>query len=142
VVKKNIVNSFTKRQLDAYSRDFDLGKPDGTLEAAEKRYIWLRKFLREYDDTYSRIFPKNWDVPAIISREFCVITNSQLSKIISSANGKYDINALIKALQKTIEMERELNIRFRQTTLDNISAYYPEDDDETRSASVELIKLK
>eukprot|EP00457_Paulinella_chromatophora_P001678 gb/GEZN01001680.1/.p1 GENE.gb/GEZN01001680.1/~~gb/GEZN01001680.1/.p1 ORF type:complete len:936 (-),score=172.77 gb/GEZN01001680.1/:76-2814(-) len=144
-VKHNLIAWFTKLQLDPYEKTFGRDQGQATLESIEKRYGWMRKTLRDYDMTYANIFPAKWDVPAIMARDFCAITHTQITEAIEKAKLDLDVNLLIRGLQKTNEFEREMNMLFRFTSGDTIGRFFKAgdtEDSETRTALAKLITAK
>eukprot|EP00808_Paulinella_micropora_P014132 g6217.t1 len=142
-VKKNLVSWFSKQRLDPYDKLFRPSSEAGTLEGVERRYGWMRRTLREYESTYANIFPESWDVPAIVARDFCSLSSRHISDIIEKTKGKLDVNILIRALQKTNEFERELNLRFRNTSSDSIDSFYKDStDQDARAHAAKSISIK
>lgn len=45
-----------------------------SFENSERRFNWLKKTLKEYQEHYFNFFPKNWNLPITISIKFCEIT--------------------------------------------------------------------
>lgn len=111
--KDDLLMWFSRAKLGPYTALFGPGKTAGVLEQTDRRYSWLRRTFREYDDNFGDIFPRSWSVPAILSRDFCLLTKDHLRVILKATpSDRLDINALVTALTKTIGFEDELQARF------------------------------
>lgn len=135
-VKKELLTMFSKAQLEPYVSIFDIHREGGKLEETERRYTWLDRLLTEFESTFGAVFPRNWDVPAIIVRDFCVITKQHLTQLLAASNGKFETTDLIKALNQTIEFERRMQRRFQGVVLNDA------EEDETNEAAAERIRQK
>lgn len=144
-VKEEMLSWFTKTQLQSYIAVFAPRQEGGSLGQTERRYTWLRRELKAYEENYSNIFPDKWEVPAVLSRDFCVLSNKHLSQILKEGGEKNDITVIIKVLQRTLEFEKELNLRFKRTNLDSYMSgnRHDSDDDEVHHQGVaEAIRRK
>lgn len=142
--KADFFSWFTKKQMEVYEAGYAPGEEGGTLVAAERRFPWLRRELRSYDEKFGKIFPVKWNVPGLLSKEFCLRTRTHLKVILANEKAS-DVAALIRALQRTVEMERELAVRFKAATYhDAVRDYEARDpDDEAATMGVvEAIKQK
>eukprot|EP00808_Paulinella_micropora_P031813 g55899.t1 len=142
-VKHDLIGWFTKLHLEPYEKKFAPGQEQGTLEHADKRYGWMRVKLRDYDKMFANVFPPDWDVPAIMARDFCRITHAQLTEIIEREKLTLDANVLMKVLQKTREFEREMDVTFKNTPGQTINRYFEEGIAKTNTKELAtLIKAK
>mmetsp|Transcript_27711 Transcript_27711/g.53901 ORF Transcript_27711/g.53901 Transcript_27711/m.53901 type:complete len:809 (-) Transcript_27711:186-2612(-) len=110
--KDELLIWFSRSKLGPYTGIFGPGKPAAELRQTDRRYAWLRRTLREYDEQFGSIFPKSWGVPAVLSRDFCLLTKDHLRSVLKAQHSTMDINALVAALQKTIAFENELQMRY------------------------------
>jgi hypothetical protein len=93
--------------------------------------------LREFDEQFADVFPKNWDVPAILARDFCVSTRDSLAAQLAQIGlQRLDINVFLHNLQTTVELERWLTQRFRPVNAPEM------DEDEKREALIRAVKAK
>lgn len=113
--KRDLLQWFTDNQMHAYRAVFAPGEEGGTLAQTERRFAWLRRELRTYSENYEKIFLVHWDVPLILSKEFAKITRADLVVILKGqeSDGSLDTTVLLKALQLTIEFEKEFDIKFK-----------------------------
>eukprot|EP01006_Ploeotia_vitrea_P045643 TRINITY_DN66958_c8_g1_i2.p1 TRINITY_DN66958_c8_g1~~TRINITY_DN66958_c8_g1_i2.p1 ORF type:complete len:670 (+),score=365.83 TRINITY_DN66958_c8_g1_i2:85-2094(+) len=154
--RAELLDWFCERQLASYTPVFGPGMEGGTLDQTERRYSWWRRMMKEYEDTYQGIFPRHWHVPAILSKHFCDTTRGHLTRILQAEQGEFDVNVLIKTLQKTIDFEKALSVRYRMYGANggrgggrggagggaaNLDRYFDSDEHEA-AAVVEAIKSK
>jgi vacuolar protein sorting-associated protein 53 len=61
---ENAVNDvkmwFSNFMLRAYQEIFEPGKPDSEFENSRRRFSWLKRTLKDYDEKYMQIFPSHW----------------------------------------------------------------------------------
>jgi hypothetical protein len=81
-----------------------------TLESTSRRFAWLKKILKQYDDEHSSIFPPEWAVSESLSEKFCVDTKQGITEILlrSENENNFDVKVLIKTLKETIAFESQL----------------------------------
>lgn len=72
--KASILKWFCKSQLESYQKEYRPGSDAGMLENIANRYALCIDLLDKYDRTYMGVFPRQWDVPAILAREFSIIS--------------------------------------------------------------------
>jgi hypothetical protein len=142
VVKEDLLKWFMRSQLEPYQVMFALGKEGGSLDQTERRFAWLRRLFRTFDEHFATIFPKAWEVPANLSREFCAITRRQLTDILQAQGVRQDVPSLVKTLQKTIEFEKELDVRFRNMSVAETLKAAQDDPGASTYAAAEAIKDK
>jgi hypothetical protein len=71
-----------EHELAEYDTAFDPAKQAATLEGVERRYGWLRRWLRGYSHSFASIFPASWQLPLAIAEEFCVRSRNHLSTLL------------------------------------------------------------
>ncbi|KAJ1474193.1 Vps53-like protein [Baffinella frigidus] len=106
---------FCERELGEYEEMFDPVRQDAarpaTLEGAEKRFAWLRRWLRNYASLYAGIMPEEWQVPKLVCEEFCQRTRRHLGVVLSKSSKDLDVRLLLHVMQRTQELETELNTK-------------------------------
>jgi phosphopantetheine adenylyltransferase len=75
----------------------------------------LRRTLKSYDENFALIFPDHWCVRAVLSREFCHVSADHLKDLLRDDSSNTAL--IIRVLQRTIEFEHELNVRFKSASL-------------------------
>ena len=88
-----------------------------SLENVPRRCSWLKRLLFGYDRDLSKIFPASWRVSEKISLKFCDDLRADLVPILAKHEGRFDVKALLKVLQKVIDFEVFLAKRFRSVRL-------------------------
>ena len=110
-VRKSVIKAFNRKQLKPYGiifrRGSDLG--DG-LDGVEKRYMWVRRAMRDIDAKYRRVLPAHWHVLHRLALDFAEATRNDIDRIL----GQFDppssapADALLRALMKTLAFEKEM----------------------------------
>ncbi|CAD7940219.1 unnamed protein product [Amoebophrya sp. A120] len=138
-VRHEIVTRFCLRILEDYKKIFSPsqsqtalgvgapGQPGGAggpggqasqqeeysgLEHVERRYAWLRRTLKEFDDKYLEFFPSFWGVPCSLCEHFCHITRQHLVEVLGATHHTADPELLVRVLRKSIEFENDLAKKF------------------------------
>ncbi|CRH03127.1 vacuolar protein sorting-associated protein 53, putative [Plasmodium relictum] len=108
----NIVKKFTNFFLEKYVLIFE--NQANTLESIDRRIAWIKRSLNNYENTYSHIFPKNYNIPFNIVNKFCSITKKHIVKILSSSIEEINPVLLIQTVIKVIKFENFLtkNVKF------------------------------
>jgi hypothetical protein len=70
---------------------------NSTLENTERRFGWLWRHLKEFENRFSQVLPENWGVSVFVIYEFCGVTRLQLTSILQ--NTKYELPVLMNALK-------------------------------------------
>ena len=111
-VRKEMIAWFSNWQFAPYKHTFQPYGECGSLEKTELRYAWFRKLLQAYDDTFAPLFPPSWHVALGVTRDFCTISKAHLDEILDQSRGSLDVALLTHSLQKTVEFEKEMDVRF------------------------------
>ena len=53
--------------LRPYQEIFEPGKPDSEFENTRRRFSWLKRTLKDYEDKYQDIFPSHWYMQQMIA---------------------------------------------------------------------------
>jgi len=117
-VRRETLAWFSNWQFAPYKHAFQPYCEAGSLEKTELRYAWQRHKLKEFDELFSVLFPPSWQAALAITREYCTITRAHLDEALDQSRGALDVWVLTRALQKTIEFEKEMDARFSTTALD------------------------
>jgi hypothetical protein len=48
-----------------------IGQPDSEFSNSKRRFAWLKRSLKEFEDKYEHIFPDEWSMKPMIAYEFC-----------------------------------------------------------------------
>ncbi|KAI5788374.1 Vps53-like protein [Geopyxis carbonaria] len=131
MAKQRVVNWYCNTQLREYRQVFR-GEEAGSLDNISRRYSWLKRMLKLYDEEHAGIFPTSWKVNEVLSNIFCDGTKDDykgiLQKSMRKEGGKsLDVNLLLSALHETLEFEHFLERRFssdahQRVSIDTISS--------------------
>lgn len=64
-----------------------LGQPDSSFENSKRRFAWLKRTIKEFQEKYEHIFPSEWNLKPMIAYEFCRNTKLHIDNILSSSHG-------------------------------------------------------
>lgn len=118
-MKREVVTQFCLRLLEGYKDIFQPPKEASGLETAERRFAWLKRTLREYDDKYKSQFPESWRVPCGLCDLFCHVTRQHLVEILDTTHHMVDPELMVRVLLKSIEFENELARKWATETPDD-----------------------
>lgn len=88
-----------------------------SLDQMERRYAWYRRMLRELDETFPNVFPKQWNMEYHLTHGFLTETGKHIVLLFSTKDGTTkhlrdrdcdNVTVLLKALQKTLLFEKEM----------------------------------
>ncbi|CAI2168758.1 4401_t:CDS:10 [Funneliformis geosporum] len=111
-VKNNLINWYCEKQLGEYKRIFRGSEEIASLDNTSRRYAWIKRVLKTYDEVHADIFPLHWNVSEVLCIRFCELTGEDLVKSLSRAKNELDVKNLLKNLQLTLEFENQLVKRF------------------------------
>ncbi|KAJ9589592.1 hypothetical protein L9F63_017177, partial [Diploptera punctata] len=117
-VKRDLLKWFIGLQLAEYCHLFQENQDTAWLDKIDRRYAWLKRHLMEFEDKFGPMFPPRWEVSERITVEFCHITRSELSKLMSKRKSEIDVKLLLYAIQRTSNFENLLSRRFTGVTLE------------------------
>lgn len=78
-IKMHFSNSLTR----PYREIFEPGKSDGEFSNAKRRFAWLKRTLKDFEEKFRSIFPPQWQMEQMLVREFCKFTKLHLDEILS-----------------------------------------------------------
>jgi hypothetical protein len=109
------VAAIVRDALEPYTSlaEFARGGDASSLDQVERRFAWFRRVIREVEHRFSGTFPAKWKVPHRICLEFLAVTRSHLLAVLSSGDPEVEnVTLLLKALQKTLVFEKEMQVKF------------------------------
>ena len=132
-VREEVVGRVCNKEMGAYQTIFGSTGETGRLEKLDRRYIWMKKQLRN-KEAYWDIFPKAWAVTRRLCLTFCSITRAQVAEALDSEKDSLEVASLLQALHRSKDFEAELADLFggqvEILSLDGpLSAEAVEDDD-------------
>ncbi|KAG0130386.1 Vps53-like protein [Tuber indicum] len=127
--RARLVTWYCNTQLREYRQVFRGNDEAGSLDNISRRYAWLKRILKVYDDEHTGIFPLSWKVDEMLVKSFCDGTRDDFKGILQRAlrkeGGKsLDVNLLLKCLQETLDFEHYLERRFSadRMSIDTVSS--------------------
>ncbi|KAF3934664.1 hypothetical protein ABW20_dc0103810 [Dactylellina cionopaga] len=128
--RTRLINWFCNTQLREYRQIFRGSDEAGSLDNISRRYAWLKRILKTYDEEHIYIFPSFWKVNEILAKTFCDNTREDfkgiLVKTMRADGGKsLDVNLLLRCLQETLDFEQYLEKRFAvdsRVSIDTVSS--------------------
>lgn len=73
-VKKQLLEWYCDLQLREYRGIFRPTDEVGNLDNIARRYAWLKRNCKNYDEEQAGIFPTGWKVSEMVCERFCDIT--------------------------------------------------------------------
>jgi len=93
-------------------------KPEFALEFVEKRFVWFRNRLGGIAEKYPGVFPPYWNMEYWLTKVFLKRTKNHLLALLGGPQTKdpdaSDATILLKALQKTIQFEKEVAVELER----------------------------
>lgn len=91
------------------------------LENLSRRFSWLNRLIKNYEENHASIFPASWTMGEVLCEKFCIDTNKDVLETLSK--GQFDTRTLIKALKETLAFETQLARKF-QFELGGVICYF------------------
>ncbi|KHJ93997.1 Vps53-like protein [Oesophagostomum dentatum] len=112
-VKENFCKWFIDQQLAEYTVLYAENEEGAWLDRIEERYKWYVRKLTDFERTgLSKVFPPDWDMGRLMTREFCNVTKDVLYRMMTRRRPDLDFRLLGHAIQHTRMFEALLNKRF------------------------------
>jgi len=134
-MRRDVITQFCLRILEDYKDIFQPPKEASSLETAERRYAWLKRALRDYEEKHARNFPDAWRVPCALCMHFCHVTRQHLVEVLSTSHHTVDPELMVRVLRKSIEFENELARKYPVEDAAALASAEPEVPDYTVGAA-------
>jgi vacuolar protein sorting-associated protein 53 len=115
------VSALIRKTMRPYLQQFSTpaamdGEGPGTLAMAERRFAWFRRAIRDLDVRYGSILPKRWRLQHRFCVAFCEQTRTDFERQLAAYDPPDSAppEALLRALQKSLEFERQMAARFEE----------------------------
>ncbi|VYS48721.1 unnamed protein product [Arabidopsis thaliana] len=109
-VREELINNFCSRELTSYEQIY-VGAELKTLDEIELIYNQLSCLIRKNQGKWT-IFPASWHVPYRLCIQLSRKTRVQVESILVNLKEKSDVEKLLLELKRTVEFERELEMKF------------------------------
>ncbi|KAJ3298080.1 Vacuolar protein sorting-associated protein 53 [Borealophlyctis nickersoniae] len=110
--KKNLIDWYCELELKDYRGIFRNNPEVAGLGDVSRRYAWLKRLLKTYDDEHAGVFPVAWRVAESLCEKFCLDTRRDLSEQLAKVDQVMDVKIMLQALQQTMDFEAKLDKRF------------------------------
>lgn len=112
--KEDLIKWYCELQLKDYLIMFRLNQELGGIEEVSRRYSWLKRLLKTFDDQHSQFFPSGWRVDEKAVLLFCTYTSKDLGDLLLAKESQpnFDTIQMLGAFEITTEFEEKLNMRF------------------------------
>ena len=117
-VKREVVASYIQRVFTDYRERFS----SSGIDAAELRFQWLSRALRDHSERFGGSFPEHWFVASQICLFFCTLTRAHFADSVRSIN-KIDPSLMITIMTKSIELETDMQRRFEKQYKEVVARY-------------------
>ena len=74
---------FSNFILKPYQEIFEPGRPEAEFENTRRRFSWLKRMLKDYQEKYMFLFLDSWMMEEMICAEFCRQTKLHLDEMLS-----------------------------------------------------------
>ncbi|KAJ3363776.1 Vacuolar protein sorting-associated protein 53 [Kappamyces sp. JEL0680] len=105
---------YTEMQLLDYRNLFRKNPEVAGLPDISRRYAWMKRMLKTYDESHAVLFPEHWKMAETLCWQFCQETKRDLAEVIikSERDSSFDTRTMLAAIQTTVEFEEKLEFRF------------------------------
>ncbi|ETN79872.1 Vps53-like protein [Necator americanus] len=112
-VKANFCKWFIDQQLAEYTVLYAENEEGAWLDKIEERYKWYVRKLTDFERTgLAKVFPPDWDMGRLMTKEFCNVTRDVLYRMLTRRRPDLDFRLLGHAIQHTRMFEALLTKRF------------------------------
>ncbi|KAK6014533.1 Vps53-like protein, partial [Ostertagia ostertagi] len=112
-VKSNFCRWFIDQQLSEYTVLYAENEEGAWLDKIEERYKWYVRKLTDFERTgLAKVFPPDWDMGRLMTKEFCNVTRDVLYRMMTRRRPDLDFRLLGHAIQHTRMFEALLIKRF------------------------------
>ncbi|EIW70404.1 hypothetical protein TREMEDRAFT_68035 [Tremella mesenterica DSM 1558] len=108
--RNHMVERYLQLQLAEYRRIFRSTEEAGQLDNVPRRYAWFRRVLKVHDEENASLFPESWEVTRLLVANFAEYTRGDLANVLGKTTP--NVNALLEALQSTLDFEAAFANRF------------------------------
>lgn len=121
--KAQIIDWCVNKLLYDIREIFSVDDEAGSLENLSRRFIYYKKLLNNYNTSFAKFFPQEWEIPLKMTSSFYESTRKDLQILLRNQlhDKSTSIDLFMGALQETLDFEKYIDVRFsrklRQTSL-------------------------
>ena len=112
--KNALLEWYCNLQLREYRRIFRPSEEAGQLDNLSRRFGWLRRSLKQYDNDAANVFPAAWNVPGCLLGAFVAVTRDDLKSVLVRVASGLTVAQLLEALKETKEFQAEMTQRLNE----------------------------
>lgn len=117
-----LLNWFCNHQLREIKTIFVSTDEAGSLDNLQRRFLFFKRVLKNYEELFAPLFPENWKVEEELSNRFCEHTRDGIKQILSQNGKTTDVDMLLNSLQQALDFEKFLNNKFRRSNDDSANS--------------------
>ncbi|EPZ34552.1 hypothetical protein ROZALSC1DRAFT_26786 [Rozella allomycis CSF55] len=106
-----IIEFYCNLQLQDYRALINVSTEISTLENMNRRFAWLKKILKTFEQEHESLFPKGWNVGKHLAELFCIDTKKDIMEVLLRTE-EFQVKVLITALKETVAFETQLIQKF------------------------------
>lgn len=114
--RERICTWYINAQLREYRSVFRPSEEAASLDNLARRFAWLKRILKQYDDQHSRVFPAAWGLHDALICAAAQGTKEDIAEVLARAQPRPAVSAMMAALQETVQFERYLAERLSQSS--------------------------
>ncbi|KAI5293978.1 Vacuolar protein sorting-associated protein 53, partial [Ascosphaera acerosa] len=107
--RTRLITWYCNTQLREYRQIFRGNDEAGSLDNMSRRYAWLNRLLKVYDDEHAAIFPAAWKVNQVLVNTFCEGTREDFKEILARTGQSLRVDQLLACMQETLAFEHFLD---------------------------------
>ncbi|KAK9760571.1 Vacuolar protein sorting-associated protein 53 [Basidiobolus ranarum] len=138
--RTKMIDWFCDLHLREYRKLFTGDDEVAALDNTSRRFAWLRRLLKVYDEEYTSVFPLKWKVNEILCETFCMITRSDLNDVLAKSSD-LDVTLLIKVLHLTVAFENQLARRFSSSNVTEVNSRASNASKEANSKFTKIVSI-
>lgn len=115
--RTELITWFCALHLKDYHNLFGSESEISGLNDVSRRYSWLKRLLKGFDEHHTPLFPASWKVAENMTHKFCIDTRTSVIAALDVEDQKPDFDnvAMLSALEVTIDFESKLALRFHSS---------------------------
>jgi vacuolar protein sorting-associated protein 53 len=82
---------FSNFIMRPYAEIFEPGRPESEFENIRRRFSWLKRAIKDFEEKYKSVFLESWNMEQLIAFEFCRQTKLHIDEILSVQHFKIDV---------------------------------------------------
>jgi len=108
-----LINWFCTQQLKEIKSIFISSDEAGSLENINRRFLFFKKLLKNYEQYYQKCFPEEWKVEEQLTIKFCDYTKGSIKQVLLDSGKDTNVDLMLSSLQQTLDFEKFLNNKFK-----------------------------